>query len=202
MREVVLDIETIPCSPSDWNTLDDELKKKFLRDEDSDEDARKRTGLDPALGRVVCIGLLFVTGGELQPKMLSGEDEPALLTEFWKAIEPQDYVIGHNVISFDLPFIRARSVVCQVKPSRKFDLRRFSSDTVYDTQEVWSNWEWQRRPKLALLANAFGLGKKLGSGGEVEDWYERKDWQTIERYCEQDVRLTYEIYQRMKAYGL
>ena len=188
MREVVLDIETIPCKLSLWKKLDAELKKKFFRDTDSEEEARKATALDPALGRIVCIGLLLVGNGRPQPKLLAEEDEAAILRDFWKAIVPEDYVIGHNVLSFDLPFIRVRSVICEVKPTCGFDLRRYTSQTIYDTQEVWCNWDWQRRPKLALLAHAFGLPGKLGSGRQVEDWYRKKGWRQIKRYCEQDVR--------------
>ena len=195
MREVVLDIETVPCSPREWKNLVSKapsLKKKF----------RGEAALDWATGRIVCIGLLFMEGANEEEVCLARAEEAGLLAEFWKAIRRDDRIIGHNVLGFDLPYIQARSVVCKVEPSRGFDLRRYSTGPVYDTMQVWANWERQKFPKLETLAAIFELDGKKGSGEQVVKWFDAGDWEKIKDYCMQDVRLTRDVYRRLKQYGL
>ena len=195
MREVVLDIETIPCGDAEWRALlakAPALKRKLRGD----------SALDWALGHVVCIGIIFQEVGSEREWCEAGPDEAALLQQFWAAIRPDDRIIGHNVLGFDLPYLQARTVVCQVEPSRRFDLRRYSTDPVYDTMQVWANWDRQKFPKLETLAAALGLEGKSGSGDQVAKWFEDNDWGRIKEYCMQDVRLTRDIYRRFKEFGL
>ena len=199
MRELVLDIETIPCEPSLWRKLGEELRQKFLRDDISEQEGWKNTALDPVLGRIACIGLLLVDDREEQVEVFAGPDETRLLKRFWHLVRSDDYIIGHNVLDFDLPFIRVRSVVCRVRPTRQFDLRRYSADTIYDTMQVWAHWDPKRRPRLELLARILALRGKLGTAREVYDWRRKKEWDKIERYCEQNL---YKVFRRIRRYGL
>lgn len=195
MREVVLDIETVPCADHEWRMLlakSPALKRKLRGD----------SALDWALGHIVCIGMIFLEAGAEREWCEAGPNETALLRRFWSAIGPEDRIIGHNVLGFDLPYLQARTVVCQVEPSRRFDLRRYSTEAVYDTMQVWANWDRQKYPKLQTLAAVLGLEGKSGSGDMVARWFEAEEWQHIQDYCMQDVRLTREIYRRFKAYGL
>jgi len=150
----------------------------------------------------VCIGLLILEGKKQQELCLAGPDEADLLRGFWRALRADDYLIGHNILKFDLPFLQTRSVIQRVKPSRKFDLRLYSTGAVYDTQQIWSNWERRHFPKLDLLAAIFGFAGKSGSGDQVTAWVKAKNWKRIEEYCMQDVRLTHDVYRRMREYGL
>jgi len=195
MRKVVLDIETIPCDKSLWERLGARIPSL-------EKVAWEDTALDWSFGRVVCIGLLFPEEANDRELCLAGPDEAELLRTFWAAIRPEDYLIGHNVLGFDLPFLQARSVIHKVKPSRTLDLRRYSTATVYDTQQVWSNWGRKRFPKLDLLAAILELEAKSGSGDQVREWFEAGDWERIRQYCMQDVRLTCGVYRRMREYGL
>ncbi|MBI2820310.1 MAG: ribonuclease H-like domain-containing protein [Acidobacteria bacterium] len=195
MREIVLDIETIPCGEDEWKTLlkkAPSLKKKLRQD----------SALDWSLGHIVCIGLIILEVGQEQEVCFVGPDEAEVLRQFWKLIRPDDYLVGHNLLGFDLPYIQARSVVCKVKPSRSFDLRRYSTSLVYDTMQVWANWERQRFPKLETLAGVLGFEGKGGSGDQVAKWFEANDWERIKAYCIQDVRLTRDVYRRFKEFGL
>ena len=195
MREVVLDIETIPCGADEWKTLSEKapsLKKKLRQD----------SALDWSLGHIVCIGMFILEDGQEQELCLASPDEAEVLRQFWKMIRPDDYLVGHNLLGFDLPYLQARSVVCKVKPSRSFDLRRYSTSLVYDTMQVWANWDRQRFPKLETLAGVLGFEGKGGSGDQVAKWFEANDWERIKDYCLQDVRLTRDVYRRFKEFGL
>src|SRR5689334_1067162 len=154
MREVVLDIETIPCEKERWDEFVQrvpKLEEKFTLEQ---------TALEWSFGRIVCIGMIVsergADAGTFEELCFTGSDEAGILTSFWQVIRPGDYVIGHNVIGFDLPYIMARSVVCRVKPSRRFDLRLYTTDHLCDTQYVWAQWNRQRFPKLETLAAILG----------------------------------------------
>ncbi|MBI3933603.1 MAG: ribonuclease H-like domain-containing protein [Acidobacteria bacterium] len=195
MRQVVLDIETIPCGVAEWKALSAKapsLKKKVRED----------SALDWSLGHIVCIGLLLLEEEREYEACFAGPEEAEVLRKFWEEIRPDDYLIGHNLLGFDLPYIQARSVIRMVKPSRSFELRRYSTLSVFDTMQVWANWDRQKYPKLETLAAVFDLGGKGGSGDQVAKWFEAGDWERIKEYCMQDIRLTREIYLRFKAFGL
>lgn len=65
------------------------------------------TGLDPQIDRVIMIGLMTSDG---QKVCLSDNDEAALLRNVLAYLKkfPPDILVGHNLFSFDLPFIAAR----------------------------------------------------------------------------------------------
>jgi len=195
MREVVLDIETVPCDPAVWKQLvkrAPSLAKKPWED----------TALDWSTGQIVCVGMIFLEESGERELCLAGPDEAELLREFWKAIRPEDRLIGHNLLGFDLPYLQARSVVRKVTPSCSFDLRRYSTAAVYDTMQVWANWDRQKYPKLEVLAAILDLEGKTGHGDQVWEWFEAGDWERIKQYCMQDVRLTLAVYRRFQQYGL
>jgi DNA polymerase elongation subunit (family B) len=215
MRDVVLDIETAPCDKAHW----DELVKRVPSLAKNGHD---RTALDWSFGRIVCIGLSIsrhrgtaslagATGfvGNAAPAAAApqehcwaGPDEAALLEQFWKAVQPDDHLIGHNLIGFDLPYIMARSVIAKVKPSRRIDLRRYRTDAVYDTMQVWCGWEAGKYPKLDTLAAIMGFQGKSGSGAQVAGWADAGEWEQIKAYCMDDVRITRSVYERMREFGM
>src|SRR5947207_4302392 len=85
-RAVVVDIETLSVDPR-----------------------IEKGALDALTGRIVCIGLLIDDGRNISEATIADEDELKILTEFWGTIQPTDVLVGHNVLEFDLPFIRQRS---------------------------------------------------------------------------------------------
>lgn len=215
MRDVVLDIETAPCDKAHW----DELVRRVPS---LAKNGHERTALDWSFGRIVCIGLSisgragaagFLAGVAGAASAASappvpnescwaGADEAELLRNFWGAVLPDDYLIGHNLLGFDLPYIMARSVICKVKPTRRIDLRRYRTDATYDTMQVWSGWEAGKYPKLDTLAAIMGFEGKSGSGAQVAGWVAASEWDKIREYCLDDVRLTRAVYQRMREYGM
>lgn len=226
MRDVVLDIETAPCDKAHW----DELIKRVpsLGKNGHDRTALDWSfgrivciGLsvsDKWGGRAGTAGFVGTTGFAVsdspnaapvaataatpQEFCWAGAGEAELLTHFWKTVQPDDYLIGHNALGFDLPYIMARSVICKVKPSRRIDLRRYRTDFTFDTMQVWCGWDAGRYPKLDTLAAIMGFEGKSGSGAQVAGWVEAGEWDKIREYCMDDVRITRRVYERMKEFGM
>jgi hypothetical protein len=100
-------------------------------------------------------------------------------------------------LGFDLPFIKKRSIIRQVKPTLEIPLAKYRMEPVYDTMAVWSNWENRAWIKLDVLARALNLETKSGSGKQVADLWVRGMGKDIAEYCLQDTYVTYACYCRM-----
>ena len=173
-RIVVVDIETVSLDPN----LD-------------------KGALDALTGRIVCIGMLMDDGTCLKEVAIAGEDEVQILTKFWSTIKSTDVLVGHNVLEFDIPFIRQRSWIMGIRPSRVVDLRKYYTVDVQDTMQVWTNWGFKKGVTLDALGGALGCGQKTGHGMDVGQWWAIRDLDSIKAYCLEDVRLTYRVYCRL-----
>lgn len=175
-RTVVLDIETV--------SLDPNLAKGAL---------------DALTGRIVCVGMLIDDGKILHEIAIAGEDEAQILTEFWGTIHPTDVIVGHNVHDFDLPFVRQRSWILGIRPSRVIDLRKYYTADVKDTLQMWTNWGFKKGVTLDALGAALRCGQKNGHGVDVAQWWATRDLESIREYCLGDVRVTYLVYCKMTS---
>lgn len=172
-RTVAMDIETVSLS--------------------SDEKA----ALSALSGRIVCICLLLDDGCMIREIAIASEDERQIIGEFWAAIRPTDVLVGHNLLEFDLAFIRQRSWVLGIRPSRAIDERRFYTRDVIDTLELWANWGHKKGATLNALATVLGCGGKTADGSSVARWWADRDLDAITSYCREDVRLAYRVYCRL-----
>lgn len=216
--KVVLDIETVQAPREEWARLiglespaadacDREVAGDLFAHADMQERAKKedelyeRSAFDGTFSRIVCIGLLILSDTMAPQGAVAwyGAHEKELLRQFWERlgeIRPSLF-ITHNGLGFDLPFIKKRSVIHQVKPSLEISLARFRTEPVFDTMAVWSNWESRGWIKLDVLARALGVETKSGSGTKVADMWGANEGKAIAEYCLQDTYVTYSCYRRM-----
>jgi DNA polymerase elongation subunit (family B) len=128
-----------------------------------------------------------------------GDNEVEVLRQFWDRMGQlrPSLIITHNGLSFDLPFIKKRSIIHQVKPPFDINLAKFRTEPVYDTMAIWSNWDMRGWVKLDVLAKALNVDIKSGSGSQVAKmWGQGLQKETAE-YCLQDTFVTYACYCRM-----
>jgi 3'-5' exonuclease len=175
---VVMDIETVALNPRD-----------------------AKGALDALTGRIVCIGLRLDSGTQITEVAISDEDEGAILRGFWSLIAPNDLLVGHNILGFDIPFVQQRSWIHGIRPSREFDLRRYYTCDIVDTMQLWTNWGYRKGVALDALAQALGVGEKTGRGTDVAEWWASRDIQSINRYCLEDARLTYRVFCRLTYFA-
>ncbi len=182
---LVLDIETVP--------LDDTIPL-------DDEEQLKKASLDALTARIACIGVIrAVDFIPTESIVFSGLDETALLSEFWSYLSRNraNPLVTHNGMQFDLPFIWRRSVVQRIRPSIELDLRKFRTAPVFDTMQVWGNWEMRGARSLNDLARGLSLGSKIDEGSSVaKNWREGR-LSAIQEYCLNDCWLTYACFCRM-----
>ena len=214
---IVLDIETIQAQREEWARLAGIAvqtdAEAWERAEDlftateaeqrrkSEDDLYEKSSFDGTFSRIVSIGMLVFTDGMEPHGAMAwyGGNEKELLQQFWAKlgqIRPS-LLITHNGLGFDLPFIRKRSMIHQVKPTLDVSLAKFRTEPVYDTMAVWSNWEARGWVKLDVLARALNVETKSGCGKQVADMWARGLGKDIADYCLQDTYVTYACYCRM-----
>ena len=174
-RTVVLDIETVALDPND-----------------------EKGALDAMTGRVVCIGMMMDDGNMATEIVLADEDERRMITGFWNAMRTGDVIVGHNVLDFDLRFLRQRSWILGIQPTRTIDTRRYYTRDVIDTLQLWTHWSGNKKGvTLDALGAALGCGRKSGEGANVAQWCAEGDIDRIKKYCGDDVQLTYRVFCRL-----
>ena len=216
--KVVLDIETIQAPRAEWARLagkipscvegsqSDEGVDLFAvgaaeEQRHAEDELYAKSAFDGTFSRIVCIGLLeFSDQMEARSAVAwYGANERELLRQFWVRLaqDRPTLFITHNGLGFDLPFIKKRSIINQVRPSLDINLAKFRSEPVYDTMAIWSNWDTRGWVKLDVLARALQVETKSSSGEQVAEMWEKGQGLEVARYCLQDTYVTYACYCRM-----
>lgn len=153
------------------------------------------TAID-GLGQIVCIAWAV----EDEPvKWLIG-DEQQMLVRFLTETELHNcYVIGHNVINFDLRFIKQRCYVNNVIDANKTlpFYSRFNDSKVFDTQQAWAGYNGY--VSLSNLAYALGIETDPEdiSGSQVYDYWKAGNMDAVVRHCVSDVETVRKVAKRM-----
>jgi DNA polymerase elongation subunit (family B) len=216
--KVVLDIETIQAPREEWARLvgkksDDRSPDPGTTDYDlfaagaaeerqrAEDEQYAKSSFDGTFSQIVCIGLLEFSD-QMEPRgavAWYGANERELLRQFWTRLaqDRPTLFVTHNGLGFDLPFIKKRSMIHQVKPSMDINLAKFRTEPVYDTMAIWSNWDTRGWVKLDVLARALNVETKSGSGEQVAEMWGKGQGLELARYCLQDTYVTYACYCRM-----
>ena len=210
MTTLFLDIETIPTDldwviddlranikpPAQYKKPDSIAEWMEANAEQALADAIHSTGLDGSYGRITCIGYAFddepvqTVGTHLQMT------EHTILADFAADINSRKItkIVGHNIIDFDMEFLKKRAIIHGVKIELPFLASKYDS-VFFDTMTKWSA---QKRIKMDKLARVLGIeGKGDVDGSMVWDMHQRGEHQAIADYCADDVRMVREIYKRM-----
>ena len=117
-------------------------------------------------------------------------------------IEMADYIIGHNIVGFDLPIIKAiyawfnpiGIVIDTLLLSRLYHPNLLD----IDKQHAWNHMPLQLYGRHSLEAYGYRLGEYKGNFGQTTDW---KEWsQEMEDYCVQDVKVTVKLWNHFHKY--
>ncbi|GAB4026426.1 MAG: hypothetical protein Fur0011_2120 [Candidatus Microgenomates bacterium] len=104
---------------------------------------------------------------------------------FWRKLETADLVVGFNILSFDY---------ATLKPYYSGSFAQFPSlDIMVEMEKHLGH-----RVSLDAVAKETLGEQKNGHGLDAIRYYHDGDWESLEKYCLQDVKVTKEIYD----YGL
>lgn len=217
----VIDIETIPLPadqreygrPTDetmkyGNTKDPAKREVMLEKAVAGWDEGADCALKAEYGQIALIGYQRIDSkrsGEIEVFMGS---ESEILQQFWdkiRGITVQHRIAGHNLQSFDIPYIIRRSMILGVGCRADMDtLKRhassYNSELLFDTMRQWQCGDRQTYIKLETLCHAFGVTVTPQDvcGKEFYKWW-AKDPQKCVEYLINDIRMTSALCQAMGA---
>ncbi len=217
-----LDIECVP-NVSSYYDLNEWMQKCWAKKASymlknaeegvtEEELYENRSGIYAEFGKIIVIsvGYIFIENGERQfrVKSFSWGDENALLTDFFELLnthytKPYNRLCGHNIKEFDIPYICRRALVNGLTLPDIIDTSWKKPWEVnhLDTLELWKFGDRKNFTSLDLLCRILGIEtpKDDISGEQVARVYwDDKDLERIQLYCEKDVVATARLYLKMK----
>lgn len=225
-RVLIHDIETVsshskytdlsPTMQQLWNIKSEQIQRKTPEQERlSPEDSYEALGgIYAEFGKIVCISVgAFVKNKEigqlqLHVKSYYDHDEKKLLTEFAQLLEKRyndphlDFICGHNIKEFDVPYICRRMIVHKVPLPKVINLtgKKPWETRLLDTLSLWKFGDYKAYTSLKLLCGLFGIPtpKDDIDGSEVgKTYWQAGDLDRIEVYCKKDVVATAQVLIRM-----
>jgi predicted PolB exonuclease-like 3'-5' exonuclease len=225
-----IDIETVPIFYN-YNDLSDEGKQlwdlkaqslsKFYNSEHEVIDPVKmyhnKAGIFAEFAKVVCISIGYLRLGQkctLRMKSFAGKDEKKILKDFTEVMDKhfdnpkKDYLCGHNIKEFDIPFLCRRMVVNDIAFPELFDIsskKPWEVNYLLDTIQMWKYGDYKNYTSLRLLAYALGIPSPKDDidGSQVARvFYEEDDLNKITRYCEKDVLTTVNVFLKLAGFDL
>lgn len=183
----------------------EDTRSKMLKEHDAKVEADwLKTSFDGGLGHICVIGYAL---GDREPVAVTARhdvlgDEAAALREFFGSLQALGAGarltwVGHNLISFDLPFIWKRAMVLGVKPPMHLprDPKPWS-DQVFDTMLQWAG----ARGTISMdrLCKVLGLPGKGGmDGSQVWEYVRTGRLAEVGTYCKGDIERTRAMHRRM-----
>ena len=191
MKYITIDIETVPLE------IKHEDIKTYLMDK---KISKERRSLDPNYSKIITIG---IKEPNKEVKLMSGDDEKEILTEFWNILkENKDAIlVTHNGYQFDIPFILIRSVINKIKIPIPINTNRWAMEKSnhFDTMMFFSQYGTFTNPNLGILGKMHGLDvpKNRISGADVEKLYKNGEWEKIKNHCKEDIEILEKLFEKL-----
>jgi predicted PolB exonuclease-like 3'-5' exonuclease len=211
LKSVVFDLETIG-DPEAIDTLPPVEPNANLKDPvkihaniaEKEQKQREEMGVDPTLNLICCASFLDLATKELSSILLNPDtlDEKELLCRVWERLYHYDRFITFNGRAFDEPVLRFHSMRWRVPMAVNMERRRYVSGNHVDVRMLLTNWDSYKPGKLSFFTKRL-LGKDAKSdmdGSMVQHYWDCGEYIKIGLYCESDVALTAELYERIKGW--
>ena len=195
-----------------------EAKKASVADEietkreEAFEKFKDKAAISPLTGQVLAIGWLtpeysaygyeFVSDNPVAPV-----SEKELIENFLgladAVLSDGGSLIGHNIISFDLPFLLRRGLKYGIRPPKTITnaLTQYRPTNLIDTMREWTMGNrTEDFVKLDKLAAFFGTQRKTGDGKDfgVKFFGTPEERQEVLDYLQNDVEMTFEVAKKMR----
>lgn len=203
-RKLYFDIETIR---SEQAPSKDEIKvpgnyskpetiEKYIQE--NLELEWNKTALNSLKGRIFCIGYAI---DDEPTKMITGTEEE-IIKEFEKIVMENVWMdwIGHNILTFDLPFIYHRAIKYGCKSLRNVVPHEKYPKNVYDTLVMWAGTDYKNMTSVKSIAKFLGIDnhKDEMDGSKVGELWLAGEYSKIYDYCKADVELERKIYKMLE----
>lgn len=186
------------------------FKKRFPEDHKLtiEELFISKSALVPEFAKIVCVCVGVVDmNGKFKTSVISNTDEKKLLESLRKTLyksgEMGYYLCGHNVKNFDIPMIAKRMVINGFLPPKilpSYDTKPWEIKAI-DTRELWQFGQYASISTLDLMCGVMGVESSKSEdmdGSRVHNtFWEKKDYKKIDEYCEKDVKVLYDVIDKL-----
>ncbi len=227
-QTLFLDIETVSVKASFeelsetfqdlWRLKAPQVAKpaaERFTDEEIAASYQDRAAIYAEFGKIICISVGAVhrdKDGKLKIRLKSfaGDDEAEVLNAFSQLLKQyysdpnRQYLCGHNIKEFDIPYICRRMVVNGLPLPKLLDLegkKPWETKHLLDTLELWKFGDRKSFTSLKLLAAVldFPSPKDDIDGSQVgRVYWQENGLERIAHYCEKDVLATAQLFLRFQ----
>lgn len=198
--EVIAEIEASIRPPAQYKKPDSIAQWMAENKESELKELIAKTALDAAYGKIACIAWKH-DDWPTQSTEANHTEKDAINTlyKFIETLGGRLLICGHLVKTFDLQFLKQRSIILGIMPPNA--LIEVMNCSLYDGRIADTNLMWtgdrNKRIKLDTLCKILGIAGKNGFDGSMvaETW--KIDKQKVIDYCKQDVELTYQVYNKL-----
>jgi DNA polymerase elongation subunit (family B) len=201
------DIETHRVK--NWNELPLVSQKAFRNHiydkfeyKDIEECYREKAGLNAEFSQVICVSMGYEWENDFKLTSIHDFNEVEILTQLspiFNKFQEKGYALaGHNINSFDIPYLCKRYIINGIKVPdilNNLGKKPWEMETV-DTIQMW-RLGGGGNISLEVICAALNIKcKSTEITGKNMYQYDIKDidWEELKKYCEEDTNASYEIY--------
>jgi len=206
--------ELAPRLQNLWSIKGNQINKYSPAEKSVEELYLNKAGIFAEFAKVICISIGYFDIEKkriksFRAKSIYGEDEVQVLKSFNRIVKKHfnkpksQFICGHNIKEFDIPFLCRRMIIQNIKIPRILDLKNkkpWEVKQLIDTLHLWRFGDYKHYTSLDLLAAVLELPspKEEVDGSQIHDLYwNKKDFSSIFNYCERDVFTTAKVYLRL-----
>jgi len=168
-----------------------------------------KSSLHPEFGRVVCVSFGVFSSGMEKITSFYGDNEKDILEKANKILANSRTkgfkIAGQNIKNFDIPYLGKRMIINSITPDpiiQTWNKKPWETSFV-DLAEIFAFGAWgQTFSSLDLISHVLGVptSKDNLDGSMVHSSYwDKKMFEEIKDYCEQDVVCTMNCFQRLSS---
>jgi hypothetical protein len=165
--------------------------------------ARKACSLSPLFGVVACAAA-SCDGKEPFVRSLGSTDEKGIIEGLFDYCGGDAPIVTFNGYSFDLQFLRIRSLALDVAAPEWLATKRYSNYPSLDLRMWLTSWDTYAKGTLDEWCQMLGApcpGKDMGlTGADVWKLAVAEEWPIVEQYCMGDVEALVGLYGRLSKY--
>lgn len=221
-----LDIETV-SGENDFSHLNEDMQALWahkaysatrseagsMTEEDTAAAYLDKAAIYAEFGKIVCISVGVVYRDKerrlkIRLKSFASADESVVLKGFAELLDQyytnpsKQFLCGHNIKEFDIPYTCRRMIVNSLSFPRMLDIagkKPWETKHLLDTMELWKFGDRKSYTSLKLLAATLGFpSPKDDIDGSMVGrvFWEENDIDRIALYCEKDVLATAQLFLR------
>lgn len=154
------------------------------------------SGLNPWYNNCITCICAKDSEGESFSWTIENHTEEILIKEFIMWIRDREHftLITKNGKGFDIPFILSRVIQLGLHYEDYSFLLNMRHIDLHLITKKWIS--------LDDMAKLLGVKSKIGTGLDAIKYYNEKSWEELKDYCMNDVRVTKEVYRKLKELGV